>query len=53
MSVGPWNGFAIVPTFFDTYEDEDLRKQSWFLWGPQYATTGEEIIESVQEHHWI
>lgn len=47
MSVGPWNGFAIVPTFFDVYEDQDLRKQSWFLWGPQYAADGSEIIESV------
>lgn len=47
MPVGPWNGFAIVPTFFDVYEDTDLRKQSWFLWGPQFAATGEEIIESV------
>lgn len=47
MPVGPWNGFAIVPTFFDAYEDADLRKSSWFIYGPQYTSTGDEIIESV------
>ena len=47
MSVGPWNGFAVVPDHFDIYEDTDLRKEAHFIWGPQYAATGEEIIESV------
>lgn len=47
MPVGPWNGFAVVPTFFDTYEDTDLRKEAHFIWGPQYTSTGEPIIESV------
>lgn len=49
MPVGPWNGFAVVPTFFDTYEDGDLRKQEWFIYGPQYTITGEPIIESITE----
>ena len=47
MPVGPWNGFAVVPTHFDTYEDNDLRKEAQFIWGPQYTYTGEVIIESV------
>lgn len=47
MPVGPWNGFAVVPTHFDTYEDADLRKEAHFIWGPQYAFDGTEIIESV------
>lgn len=47
MNVGPWNGFAIVPTFFDKYEENDARRNSWFIWGPQYTSTGDEIIESV------
>ena len=47
MSVGPWNGFAVVPDFFDTYEDTDLRKEAHFIYGPQYAADGSEIIESV------
>lgn len=47
MNVGPWNGFAVVPDFFDTYEDTDFRKEAHFIWGPQYAADGSEIIESV------
>lgn len=47
MSVGPWNGFAVVPTHFDTYEDSDLRKAAHFIYGPQYTSTGAEIIESI------
>jgi hypothetical protein len=47
MSVGPWNGFAVVPDHFDTYEDTDLRKEAHFIYGPQYAADGSEIIESV------
>lgn len=47
MPVGPWNGFAVVPTFFQKYEDVDLRKQKWFIYGPQYTSGGEPIIESI------
>lgn len=47
MSVGPWNGFAVVPTFFEKYEDNDMRKQKWFIYGPQFTSTGAEIIESI------
>ncbi|MDY0026966.1 MAG: RagB/SusD family nutrient uptake outer membrane protein, partial [Lentimicrobium sp.] len=47
MPVGPWNGFAVVPTFWDTYEDNDIRKSAYFLYGPQYTITGEPIIESI------
>jgi len=31
MSVGPWNGFAVVPDHFDTYEDVDSRKEAYFM----------------------
>jgi len=47
MVAGPWNGFAVVPTFFDTYEDGDIRKSSYFLYGLQKTITGAEIIESI------
>jgi hypothetical protein len=47
MPVGPWNGFAVVPTHFDTYEDEDLRKDAHFIYGMQYQSNGSEIIESI------
>jgi starch-binding outer membrane protein, SusD/RagB family len=47
MPVGPWNGLCVVPTFFDTFEDEDLRKDAWFIYGPQFTSTGLPIIESI------
>ncbi|MEI7897135.1 MAG: RagB/SusD family nutrient uptake outer membrane protein [bacterium] len=39
MPVGPWNGFAIVPTFFDTYETTDLRREGYNIFGLQYASS--------------
>ena len=33
MPVGPWNGFAIVPTFFDTYELTDKRREGYNFFG--------------------
>jgi hypothetical protein len=47
MPVGPWNGFAVVPTFFEKYEDADIRKEKWFIYGPQFTSGGQPIIESI------
>ncbi|HZK06931.1 MAG TPA: RagB/SusD family nutrient uptake outer membrane protein [Bacteroidales bacterium] len=47
MSVGPWNGFAVVPTHFDTYQEIDLRRDAHFIYGPQFASDGSPIIESI------
>ncbi len=30
------NAFVVIPTAYDAYEENDLRKQEWFLFGPQY-----------------
>jgi len=45
MTVGPWNGFAVVPTFFDTYEENDLRREGYHIFGPQYDSQGNPIID--------
>ncbi|WP_010663547.1 RagB/SusD family nutrient uptake outer membrane protein [Marinilabilia salmonicolor] len=45
MAVGPWNGFAATPMQFDLYEENDLRKTSWMIWGPQYTQGGEPLID--------
>ena len=45
MPVGPWNGFCVVPTFFDTYDDSDLRKSKYHIYGMQYDTKGDAIID--------
>jgi hypothetical protein len=39
MTVGPWNGFAVVPTFFDTYELTDKRRDAYHIFGPQYSSS--------------
>lgn len=33
---GGWNAFVVIPTAFDAYQDNDLRKKEWFLFGQQY-----------------
>jgi hypothetical protein len=46
MVAGPWNGFAAMKDHFDTYTDDDRRKEG-FLYGPQFTSSGAEIIDGV------
>lgn len=41
VGYGGWNAFVVIPTAFDAYAENDLRKKEWFLFGPQfkYGTT--------------
>jgi hypothetical protein len=36
IDFGGWNAFVVIPSAFDAYKDNDLRKKEWFLFGPQY-----------------
>lgn len=45
MPVGPWNGLAVVPTHFDRYETNDLRREAYHIFGPQYDVNGNIIID--------
>lgn len=36
VGYGGWNAFVVIPTAFDAYVENDLRKKEWFLFGPQY-----------------
>lgn len=36
---GGWNGWTTQPAFFDSFEDDDIRKKQ-FLYGQQYAADG-------------
>jgi len=47
MPVGPWNGFAIVPDHFDSYKDNDLRKEAYNIYGQQYTSGGAEIYDGT------
>ncbi len=44
MTVQPWNGFAAMEDFYNTFSDNDKRKKM-FLVGPQYSYTGEIITD--------
>jgi hypothetical protein len=36
IDFGGWNAFVVIPSAFDAYKENDLRKKQWFLFGPQY-----------------
>lgn len=36
VGYGGWNAFVVIPSAFDAYSKDDLRKENWFLFGPQY-----------------
>jgi len=46
MPVGPWNGFAVTESHFNTYTDNDLRKAG-FLVGQQYDAAGNKIKDGT------
>ncbi len=45
LTVSPWNGFAVIPTHYDSYDDNDLRKAAYFLAGPQTDAAGKPLID--------
>ncbi len=44
MPVGPWNGMAVVEAHYDSYANNDKRKQG-FLIGQQYSYDGQPITD--------
>lgn len=36
VGYGGWNAFVVIPSAFDAFAENDLRKKDWFLFGPQY-----------------
>ncbi|SCD21285.1 SusD family [Proteiniphilum saccharofermentans] len=45
------NAFVVIPSAFDAYQDNDLRKEEWFLFGPQYVYGTDEPILGVEEYN--
>jgi hypothetical protein len=45
LQAQPWNGFASLQEFYQSYDDDDVRKQN-FLVGPQFSSTGERLIDT-------
>ncbi len=40
----PWNGYATLEEFYNTYEETDLRIDN-FLVGPQFSSSGERLMD--------
>ncbi len=49
VEYGGWNAFVVVPSAFDAYAENDLRKSQWFLFGPQYDYYSNEQILGTEE----
>lgn len=49
VGYGGWNAFVVIPSAFDAYDDTDLRKQEWFLFGPQYKFGTTEPVLGTEE----
>lgn len=45
----PWNGLSVQTDFFYKFEDQDIRKKDNFLWGPQYTSSGEPLLDPGYE----
>lgn len=48
LQAQPWNGFCSLQEFYESYEDDDVRKES-FIVGPQFSSTGERLIDNGAE----
>ena len=44
----PWNGYSSLEEFYNTFEDDDVRKRS-FLVGPQFDSSGNPLIDPAAE----
>ncbi|MBK7693544.1 MAG: RagB/SusD family nutrient uptake outer membrane protein [Saprospiraceae bacterium] len=46
MLVGPWNGCAAVEDHYNSFTNDDLRKQG-FIVGPQFTSTGKALFDET------
>lgn len=44
----PWNGYASLEEFYNNFDDDDVRKNS-FLEGPQFASDGSRLLDISAE----
>ncbi|WP_437919119.1 RagB/SusD family nutrient uptake outer membrane protein [Sphingobacterium sp. LRF_L2] len=50
VGYGGWNAFVVVPSAFDAYPENDLRKKDWFLFGPQYKYNTQTPVVGTEEY---
>lgn len=46
-----WNAFVVIPSAFDAYQANDIRKEEWFLFGPQYKYGTDQPILGSEEYN--
>jgi hypothetical protein len=44
LAQSPWNGYATLAEFYNSFEDQDLRKQMWIV-GQQYKADGSILLD--------
>lgn len=44
----PWNGFSSLEDFYNTFDDDDIRKAS-FVVGPQFDSSGNPLMDASAE----
>jgi len=45
----PWNGFSTLEDFYNSFDDNDIRKEVNFIEGPQFDTNGNPILDLAFE----
>src|SRR5690625_5478519 len=45
-----WNAFVVIPSAFDAFKENDIRKQEWFLFGRQYEYGTDIPILGTEEY---
>ncbi|HLT08740.1 MAG TPA: RagB/SusD family nutrient uptake outer membrane protein [Cyclobacteriaceae bacterium] len=50
VSYSGWNAFVVIPSAFDAFAENDLRKKEWFLFGPQYEYGTNNPILATEEY---
>ncbi|MFD2932436.1 RagB/SusD family nutrient uptake outer membrane protein [Spirosoma flavum] len=46
LGTAPWNGFAAVTEFYNSFDDKDTRKKMWLV-GQQYKADGTALIDDA------
>lgn len=41
----PWNGYSSLEAFYESYSDDDIRKEEFFIAGPQTDRDGNPILD--------
>ncbi|WP_460964573.1 RagB/SusD family nutrient uptake outer membrane protein [Spirosoma litoris] len=46
LGTAPWNGFAAVTEFYNSFDDKDVRKKMWLV-GQQYKADGTPLMDDA------